>query len=117
MLISRATARSIVPWGRIVFGTLCVAAPNLGLRAFLINPDANADGRLLIRVFGSRAFVIGALSAGIAGPEAARRAILAAAFMDAVDVSSMARAQREGRMSATALAYNAVIGFYASNDD
>ncbi|MHB8695057.1 MAG: hypothetical protein ACYDHH_27800 [Solirubrobacteraceae bacterium] len=124
MPISRATARTVVPWGRIVFGTLCVAAPDLGLKSFLIDPEANADGRLLIRVFGSRAFVIGALSAGLAGTEAARRAILAGAVMDAVDVSSMVRAQRDGRMSVAALAYNAAIGvaysglgFYAAAGD
>ena len=121
MPISRATARIIVPWGRIVFGTLCVAAPDLGLRLFLIKPEANADGRLLIQVFGSRAFVIGALSAGLAGGDASRRAILAGAVMDAVDVSSMARARHEGRMSGAALVYNAsvgvaysALGFYAS---
>ena len=110
MPISRATARTLVPWGRIVFGALCVVLPDLGLKSFMIDPEANADGRLLIRVFGSRAFVIGALSAGVAGADAARRAIFAGAVMDAVDVSSMVRAQRDGRMSVGALTYNASIG-------
>ena len=121
MPVSRAAARTIVPWGRIVFGTLCVAAPDVALKSFMISPSANADGQILIRVFGSRAFVIGALSAGLAGPDAARRARRAGAVMDAVDVGSMTVAYRGGRMGTGAYIYNAVIGvaysalgFYAS---
>jgi hypothetical protein len=123
-MISRSAARTIVPWGRIVFGTLCIAAPDLALRSFMVNPEDNPDGPLLIRVFGSRAFVIGALSAGLAGDEAAQRAIRAGAVMDAVDVTSMVRAHRSGRMSTQALAYNAgigvayaALGIYASQSD
>lgn len=121
MPISRAVARTIVPWGRIVFGTVCVTAPDAALKSFMVSPAANSDGQILIRVFGSRAFVLGALSAGLAGPDAARRAIRAGAVMDAVDVGSMTLAHRSGRMSTGAYVYNAAIGiaysglgFYAS---
>jgi hypothetical protein len=108
--MSPAVARRVVPWGRIVFGTLCIAAPDIALKSFMLRPENNADGHLLIRTFGSRAFVIGALSAGLAGPDAARRAINAGAVMDLVDVSSMTRAFRAGRMGPAAFAYNALFG-------
>jgi hypothetical protein len=110
MPISPAAARRIVPWGRIVFGTVCVTAPDLALRSFLIKPEDNDDGHLLIRVFGSRAFVLGVLSAGLAGEEGARRALRAGALMDTFDISSMVLAYRSGRLGKAALVYNAGIG-------
>jgi hypothetical protein len=124
MPISRSTARTIVPWGRIVFGTVCVLAPDAALKSFLVKPAENRDGRILIQVFGSRAFVVGALGAGVAGQDAARTAIRAGAVMDCVDVVSMFRAHRDGRMGTGALVYNAAIGvgyaalgFHASRPD
>lgn len=102
--------RRFVPYGRIAFGSLCVIAPGVALRSLMLKPQDNPDGRLLIRVFGSRAFVIGVLSSGLNGPEATRRALNAGAVMDLVDLGSMAIAQRTGRLGTSALAWNTVIG-------
>ena len=45
MPISRAVARTIVPWGPDVFGTVCVTAPDAALKSFMVSPAANSDGQ------------------------------------------------------------------------
>ena len=115
-------ARKIVPWTRITMGLALHLTPRQMLRTLVLNPRDNPDHPYMLWLLGSRAILLGAISAGLMGDDPARRTIRFGAFMDIYDIGAVIKAHRSGRMSTRVAAYNggfglafSALGFLASS--
>jgi len=94
----RAVLRHALAGGRLAAGIAAIATPPVVARAVGATPADNADGPYLLRLFGSRELVVGAIAAGALGPGTASRAFLLGAGVDALDAAAVLRAGRDGRL-------------------
>lgn len=85
--------------GRLAAGVLALARPDVVARAVGTDPATNPDGDYLLRLFGSRELVVGAIAAGALGPRTVRRSLLLGAGVDALDAVAVLRAGRDGRFA------------------
>ncbi|PTL59615.1 hypothetical protein [Paraconexibacter algicola] len=91
--------RAALAGGRLAAGVLALGAPATVARAVGTTPADNPDGDYLLRLFGSRELVVGAIAAGALGPGTATRAFLLGAGVDALDAAAVLRAGRDGRFA------------------
>lgn len=92
--------RPALAYGRLAAGVAAIATPAVVARAVGTTPADNPDGAYLLRLFGSRELVVGAIAAGALGPGTASRAFLLGAGVDALDAVAVLRAGHDGRFDA-----------------
>lgn len=91
------TLRHALAGGRLAAGVAALTVPSVVARAVGTTPADNPDGAYLLRLFGSRELVVGAIAAGALGPGTTSRAFLLGAGVDALDALAVLRAGRDGR--------------------
>ncbi|MDN5895296.1 MAG: hypothetical protein L0H93_14890 [Nocardioides sp.] len=84
--------------GRLAIGATSVATPDLAAKLFRLDCANNPQLSYLLRLFGGREILIGALTLA-AGGSARRALVLGGVAVDAVDVLAAAVAGREGVVS------------------
>ncbi len=95
-----ATLRRALAAGRLAAGVAALTTPSVVARAVGTAPSDNPDGPYLLRLFGSRELVVGAIAAGALGPGTASRGLLLGAGVDALDAVAVLRAGGAGRFEA-----------------
>lgn len=89
--------RTTLAGGRLAAGIVALGSPAVVARAVGTRPQDNPDGDYLLRLFGSRELVVGAIAAGALGRGTTSRAFLLGAGVDALDAVAVLRAGRAGR--------------------
>ena len=84
--------------GRILVGTVALAAPTQGARALRLDPATNPQLPYLTRLFGGREIALGAATLLARGP-AQRQLVAAGVAVDAADAVAAFLAGRDGSVS------------------
>jgi hypothetical protein len=113
-LIRATRARAAVPWLRMGAGIVSQVAPRSLYPLAAIRPTDNADAEFIMRAFGAGALALGAISSGLAGDTAGRKAMRMGAVMDLVDVGTLWRAYRQGKIGTVPVLVNTVGGIVFS---
>jgi hypothetical protein len=85
---------------RVLVGALAVAAPELGVKMFRLDPTANPQLPYMARLFGSREIVLGAATLLSRG-KTRRNVILAGIGIDAADTAAAVLAGESGSVDRT----------------
>jgi hypothetical protein len=85
---------------RVAIGGVAVAAPDLGVKLFRLDPAANPQLPYMARLFGSREIVLGAATL-LARGKTRRNLILAGVAVDAADTAAAVLAGEDGSVDRT----------------
>lgn len=85
---------------RVVLGSVSVAAPDLAMKAFRLDPTANPQLAYMARMFGSREIVLGAATL-LARGKTRRNLVLAGVGVDTADTVAAVLAGQSGSVDRT----------------